>query len=518
MLIYALRRVLWAIPALIGISLVVFFISTLIPETGPADVASKLAVLARDPAGFDDLEEQRRARSLDLPRFFDVSPDDVRSRADEAVQHLTREDAEAPIAAHRLARLGGAALPYVLPKLDNLSPAARGRVAVALAPVAARMGVGATLDLRDSEVASSFWTRFWEERALDFRDAAVRRVVDRFLRQATEARVRDLIELDTFAVGPMMDALAKPHTVDEARRLLALVARATGHAGTPMPQAATPDVEARVLAEWRDYWFVHRTDFVALVGPERIVASVTETRYGHWLARTLSGRLGFSVRDGEPIADKLRARAPLTLLLAAISLLAAIALAVPVALVSALRRGETLDHALALGLFFLYSAPTFWLAQLLASLSPRPGSDLVLPIVALALPVTALTVRYQRAALLEVLGLDYVRTARAKGTHGFRLLFLHALPNALTPTLSLAGVLLPQLLGTAFVVEEVFGLPGLGFESVRAVEANDHGWLVAVTMLTAIVCSLGLIASDLAAGLIDPRVRELLRRRGRLAS
>ena len=81
----------------------------------------------------------------------------------------------------------------------------------------------------------------------------------------------------------------------------------------------------------------------------------------------------------------------------------------------------------------------------------------------------------------------------------------------------LAGVLLPQLFGAAFVVEEVFGLEGLGFESVRAVEASDHAWLVAVTMLSAVICSVGLIASDLAAGIIDPRVRELLRRRGRAA-
>ena len=512
---YALRRILWAVPALIGISLVVFFVSTLIPEAGPAEVTARAALLARDPAAFDALEEQRRARSLDVPRFFDVTPDDVRSRADDAVLHLTVQDAAAPIAAHTLARLGGAAFPYVLPKLDNLPPDARGRVAVALGPVAERMGVGTAASIGDAARASSFWTRFWEERALDFRDASVRRVVARFLRQTTAARARDLIELDTFAVGPMMDELELPHSVEEQRSLLALVARATMRTAPTIPPDADARLAARILAEWRDWWFAHRTDYVPLEGPTRVAATVTETRYGRWLSRTLTGRLGFSVRDGEPIADKLRARAPLTLTLAALALLVAVVIAVPVALLAAMRRGQTLDHVLALVLFLLYSAPTFWLAQLLSSLAPRASSELVLPVIALALPVTALTVRYQRAALLEVLGLDYMRTARAKGVYGFRLYLLHALPNAFAPTISLAGVLLPQLLGTAFVVEEVFGLPGLGFESVRAVEANDHGWLVAVTMLTAVLCSLGLIASDLAAGIIDPRVRELLRGRGR---
>ncbi len=515
MLRYALRRILWAVPALIGISLVVFFVSTLIPEAGPAELAARAALLARDPVAFDALEEQRRARALDVPRFFAAAPDDVRSRAEDAVRHLSIEDEAAPIAAHTLARLGGAAFPYVLPKLDNLSPDARGRVAVSLGAVAERMGLAPAASLRDPAKASGYWTRFWEERALDFSDASVRRVVGRFLRQATDARVRDLVELDTFAVGPMMEELELPHTVEEQRALLALVARATMRNATVIPLGADPKLADRILAEWRDWWFVHRTDYVPLEGPSRVAATVTETRYGRWLSRTLTGRLGFSVRDGEPIVDKLRARAPLTLALAALALLLAILIAVPVALLAAMRRGQTLDHALAIVLFFLYSAPTFWLAQLLSSLAPRASSELVLPVIALALPVTALTVRYQRAALLEVLGLDYMRTARAKGVHGFRLYLLHALPNAFAPTVSLVGVLLPQLLGTAFVVEEVFGLPGLGFESVRAVEANDHGWLVAVTMLTAVLCSLGLIASDLAAGILDPRVRELLRGRGR---
>lgn len=517
MLRYALRRILWAIPALVGISLVVFFVSTLIPEAGVAEISARVALLMRDPAAYDAIEEQRRTRSLDVPRFFDVTPDDVKSRAEEAVAHLTAEDREAPLAAHALARLGGAAFPYVLPKLDNLPPAARSRVSIALAPVAERMGLGDDGAVRDPARASSFWTRFWQDRSLDFQKPAVKRLVGRYLRQVTDLRERELVELDTFAVGTVMEELDRPHTIEEQRHLLALVARSTGRRATVIERGDDANTAARTLAEWRDWWFVHHTDYEPLEGPERIAARVTETRYGRWLGRTLSGRLGFSVRDGEPIFDKLRARAPLTLTLAALALCVAIAVAVPVALVSAMRRGQVLDHALAFSFFLLYSVPTFWLAQILASFAPNAAGGLVLPVAALAAPVTALTIRYQRAALLEVLGLEYVRTARAKGVYGLRLFFLHALPNAFAPTLSLAGVLLPQLLGTAFVVEEVFGLPGLGFESVRAVEANDHGWLIAVTMLTAVMCSLGLIVSDVAAGVIDPRVRELLRRRGRSA-
>jgi peptide/nickel transport system permease protein len=114
-----------------------------------------------------------------------------------------------------------------------------------------------------------------------------------------------------------------------------------------------------------------------------------------------------------------------------------------------------------------------------------------------------------------VLGLDYVRTARAKGLSLFRVLVFHALRNAMMPTVTLAGLQIPVLIGGAFIVEEVFGLPGLGYESLRAVEGHDTAWLIATVLLTAVVSTFGLILSDLAYAALDPRVRELfLRRQG----
>jgi peptide/nickel transport system permease protein len=122
--------------------------------------------------------------------------------------------------------------------------------------------------------------------------------------------------------------------------------------------------------------------------------------------------------------------------------------------------------------------------------------------------------RQQRAALLDVLGQDFVRTARAKGLSEGRTLVVHALRAALLPTVTLAGMQLPALLGGALVVEEVFALPGLGWETLRAVEVHDARWLVAVVLLVATISTLGLLASDVAYGLLDPRVRDAQRRIG----
>jgi peptide/nickel transport system permease protein len=112
--------------------------------------------------------------------------------------------------------------------------------------------------------------------------------------------------------------------------------------------------------------------------------------------------------------------------------------------------------------------------------------------------------------MLDVLRHDYIRTARAKGVPLGRLLVVHALRNALMPIVTLAGLQLPALFGGAFVVEEVFGLPGMGYETLRAVEAHDATWLTTTLLVLALIAMLGLIATDVAAGALDPRVRDTM--------
>jgi len=144
MLRYAIRRILWAIPTLIATSLVLFLVTTL----APAPVATG------DPRA----DEARRARFADVPRFVNTDPQDVRARAAEALRHVAAADEGKDRAARELARLGGAALPYVMPALEALPPEGRGRVATALAPVAVRMGIAAASDLGDPGAAVLFWS------------------------------------------------------------------------------------------------------------------------------------------------------------------------------------------------------------------------------------------------------------------------------------------------------------------------------------------------------------------------
>jgi peptide/nickel transport system permease protein len=515
MLRFALRRVLWAIPTLVATSVILFFITTLAPD--PA--APRTPAEAREPATDPLLEEARRSRFLDLPRFFNGDPHDVRSRAREALSHIASGDERSTSAAAELRRLGGAALPYVLPLFEALAPEARGQVAMVLAPVAERMGLGRPDELSRNDAAVLFWTRFWDDRALDFTHPAVGRAVTRLVEHGSDLREHDLAVMDTFALPEIVHAITTTKDDVALERLTRLARRASGR-GVALARDAPEDEARRVVADWREWWFVHATDFAALDGVERAVAFVTDTRYGKWLDRARSGELGVSVIDGESISDKLRARAPITLLVCACAMLASWAIAVPLGALGAWRQGRALDVVTFGVLFALYTTPTFVVAELLhraASAHAIEGARTALAVGALAVGSMATLSRWQRAAMLEVVRQDFVRTAHAKGLSAWRVAVVHALRNALLPTVTLAGLHVPALLSGSLVVEEVFDLPGVGFETLRAIEAHDAAWLMAVALVAALAVTFGLVASDVVSGMLDPRLREVLagRERGR---
>jgi peptide/nickel transport system permease protein len=221
------------------------------------------------------------------------------------------------------------------------------------------------------------------------------------------------------------------------------------------------------------------------------------------------------------VAEKLRRRAPITFLVCALALFGSITLSIPIGAIGAWRKGRTFDIVSSILLFLLYATPTFAVAEVLRRLMSSPGSNhirLLLAVVALAVGSLATLSRWQRAAMLEVVRQDFVRTARAKGVPAWRVLVFHALRSSLLPVVTLAGLHLPALLGGAFVVEEVFRLPGIGFETLRAIESHDSAWLMAVLLAAAVAIIFGMIACDIVYGALDPRARDVIvRRRGGLA-
>jgi ABC-type dipeptide/oligopeptide/nickel transport system permease component len=411
-------------------------------------------------------------------------------------------------------RLGGAALPHILPQLPALRPEERLRVAASLAPLAERMGRPVPEDPLRPDAAVVFWQHFWDDHELDFTEAAVARAVERLVEHGSDLRENDIIALDTYALPEILRAMLATRDAVVLVRLTYVAHHAAGR-GPELEKTASPAEVRRAVADWQEWWFVHAADFMALDGAARATAYVTETRYGKWLLRATSGQLGVSVIDGEPIADKLLDRARITLLVCALAMLASWMLAVPLGAYGAWRHGGRFDAVSSILLFLFYAAPTFGVAEVLRQLvvgGGLEGARVALAVTALTLGSVATIARWQRAAMLETIRQDFVRTAHAKGVPAWRVAVVHALRNALLPVVTLAGVHLPVLLGGAFVVEEVFRLPGVGFETMRAIEARDGAWLMAVVLASAVASTFGLVASDVVSGALDPRMREVLSR------
>ncbi len=241
-------------------------------------------------------------------------------------------------------------------------------------------------------------------------------------------------------------------------------------------------------------------------------------QYARWLGDVLQGNLGKSYKYGNPVAQELAARLPASLLLALAGVLVTLGMGIPLGIMSAIRRGRWVDHLILLVSLTGVSTPVFLLGFLLIwtlsyklPLFPTAGTGgpehLILPALAVGLPTAAVVVRLTRTAMLEVLGQDYIRTARAKGLKQRVVLIRHALKNALIPIVTVVGLQFGFLLNGSIIVEQVFAWPGIGSLMVNAASLGDFPVLQGATLLFTLVFVLVNLAVDLLYGFFDPRVR-----------
>jgi peptide/nickel transport system permease protein len=249
-------------------------------------------------------------------------------------------------------------------------------------------------------------------------------------------------------------------------------------------------------------------------------------QYLHWLGDLAHGDLGFSLWARRSVADILAPAIPVTVELMIIAIVISVLLAFPAGIVSALRPNTVVDAAVRLVSMLGLAIPHFWAAILLllvaskgfgwlpplfyAPLTQDPLANLAqmaMPAVTLAWALTASTSRMLRSTLLETLGQDYMRTARAKGLATRAMVFGHALKNALIPVVTIIGLQIGGLLGGSVIIEQIFGLPGLGWTILNAIFERDYPVVqVAVLLLTVMYIVINL-AVDVVYAYIDPRVR-----------
>jgi peptide/nickel transport system permease protein len=256
-------------------------------------------------------------------------------------------------------------------------------------------------------------------------------------------------------------------------------------------------------------------------------------RYVYWLGDLIHGDLGVSLYNRLPVADRIWAVIPNTILLAVLALVLALLVAVPLGVYSAVKHGSPFDRGASVGAVALYAMPDFWLALLLVILfslkfkewgfpslpvggmvDPRGGGSLgdrlehlILPVLALALVQIGSWSAFFRSSMLEALSQEYVRTAHGKGLANRSILFIHAFKNAFLPLVTIVGLALPGLLGGALFIETIFAWPGMGRLTYEAVGRRDYTMIMATTLMFSVLTMVSNLIADVLYATLDPRIR-----------
>lgn len=477
---YLLKRLLLLVPTFFGIALVLFVLVNLAPgRPGASGPGIDLASSVRDERGQDSLRIFREQFGLDRPVLvnlrFRVGREEVRGAVERAAGVVPARDADRIRAQEQLEDWGRFAVPHLVALLrDEARPAVRDAAVHFLRRSATRPLVR-PFDPRPDEATRA------QNRAIDAENAEIR--------------------------------------------------------GWRLRPGASEAEKAEVVAHWSAWWDAHHDRFELDAG-ERLRIALFETRFATYLGNLARLDFGVSLVTREPVLDVLVSKLRYSVVLSLGSLLLAWAIAIPLGTWSAVNRDGRADRIVTGLLFLLYSLPGFFVATMLlvwlsqgSSVpwlrlfptggwsSPDPLSrttlaqladvawHLVLPMICLSYGSIAALSRYMRSGMLEVISADFVRTARAKGLSERAVIGRHALRNAVLPIVTLLSGLLPAVLGGSVVIEYVFGIPGMGLWVVDAIHQRDYNVILAVELISTVLVLVGILLTDLAYALVDPRIR-----------
>jgi peptide/nickel transport system permease protein len=466
------------IPTFVGISMILFLILNLAPGRPGTQSAADLAQSARGETTQESYRIFREQFHLDKPVLFNTR---FALRREEVLEDLrvaagTTEStsAERIAAQERMEDYGQFAAPHLVRSLDDENAKVRDAAAYFLRVTAVRPLIDPFNPSPSEELRR-------KNREIDRENAGLREL--RYAFDASETKKREVV-----------DAWTRWFSTNSARFQ-------------------------------HDFWDKARIFFF-------------ETRFAHYWKNLVRLDFGVSLVNREPVVPTLVSKLKYSLTLSVGSLLLAYLVAVPLGVFSAVRRGTRADRTVTTGLFMLYSMPSFFVATLLLysfslganfpafRLFPTGGWQsathadmttfgrigdvlwhIVLPLACMTYGSLAALSRYMRAGLLDVLQADFIRTARAKGLSERMVIGKHALRNGLLPILTLLAGLLPAVLGGSVIVEYIFGIPGMGLWIVDSIYQRDYNVIMAVQLFSTVLVLFGLLFTDLAYALVDPRIR-----------
>jgi peptide/nickel transport system permease protein len=345
------------------------------------------------------------------------------------------------------------------------------------------------------------------------------------------ALTQRLVEHDERALPALFSALFEVHLDlpsrdDAVDRISALLVAVTKRKAAPAPELALLHGRGALIGDWFAWYYR---------GIGRRVVNTGESPWGGLLALDLGEEMQRKTSVAEELLRRLKVTVPLSL----ISLLLSYAIAIPLGIYSVRRQGTLIDALLSIGIFVLFSIPTFWAGLMLIRIFGVTGPDWWwwprLPVLGLfnkdhsamgeweqvwdvllhcIMPVATLTYggftylsRQMRGGMLEVVRQDYIRTARAKGLSERVVIYKHALRNSVIPVITLFASILPIMVGGSIIVESVFDIPGMGRYAFEGLLRRDFYIVMSTTIFVGIMTQIGLLLSDVSYALVDPRIR-----------
>lgn len=554
---YIVKRLLLMIVTLFGITVITFLVTRLTPGQ-PAVVA--MGAQQTDSVAYDDLIEQnRRNLGLDKPMVFNLNFEDRDYAARQALRDFIRPVYFWQRDATRRLRLSGtialepaleiiARLEAVDDRVDHdfkptTDPAraldaadARKRL-VEMLPTLAQERPAGIGDMPLDEQAS-FWREWIEQNRGRYEQAEVDRAVREYL--AGTAPIESVLIRGGYAVPALIRGV-NSRDAEVALRANSALSGLTGF--SYLRSEADWEAERRdVVRRWNSFWQREKIRFQdpGIVG--NTVNIFANTQFGVWFGQVMRLDFGDSYKHKRSVNRLILERLPITIVLSALSIFFAYLIAIPIGIFSAVRKGTRRDRFTTLMLFILYSLPSFWTAQMLLMTltggptpwggewpdwfptrgvnregldwqtgDPRALADMLwhvaLPVLCLTYGSLAYLSRQMRNAMLETLGEDYVRTARAKGLPDRIVVYRHAVRNSLIPIITISAGLLPDLIAGSIIIESIFTIPGMGLLSFEAVLNRDYPVVNAILFFSALLTLLGILLADLSYALVDPRIR-----------
>lgn len=559
MLAYVIKRLVLLVLTLFGITVITFAVTRLTPgEPAPVAQGSRAA----EAGGYDALLEQnRRNLGLDKPMLLNLRFEDRTYAARQALADFSRpakfwqQDAERRLQLSSTIALRPAiehlrALDKVEGRVDHtLKPTtdplraidvadARKRVLELLPRLAGERPADAPASSAPDDEKLTYWQEFATTNASRWESAEVDKAVKAYLDGGAD--IREVLMRGGYAVPALIEALGSRDS-QRALRANNALSGLTGFNFLNTPDAWEKE-RAEVVAKWRSFYRREVVRFTEYSTIGHGINVIGNTQFGVWFGQVLRLDFGMSYKHRRPVNALILERLPITMVLSVLSILVGYLIAIPIGILSAARRASPDDRILTLGLFILYSLPVFWVAQmsiLTMTGGPAPwggewpklfptrgvnsdGLDwttgqpraildmlwhVTLPTIVGTYGGLAFLSRQMRSSLLEVIKLDYIRTAHAKGLPPTTVVLRHGVRNALIPILTLSSGLLPELIAGSIIIESIFNIPGMGLLSFEAIMNRDYPVINAVLFYSAALTLLGILLTDLAYAWVDPRIR-----------